>query len=305
MKPPFFIVGTQRSGTTLLLQMLNAHSRLYVFNEFFHLDRLIAEHVEDPAALTSYLEERLHLQKPYATGEALPEDAFGHLEMAFAAKLDEIEKQRWAIKDPRMTYFCEEFHRRCPEARFVFIIRDARAVVSSYLGRKMNVANVYTGARLWKSEVLRQRAFTDAHPEVSRWLSFESLLRDPDKELREICDFLEEPFEAGMLEFFKKTPDINLHRGNINITRPLQADIADKWRSKLTPRQIGLVDSLADPVLAEHGYEPSGRTVRVSWPEAVFYRIHQEVMTTYWWQQRSGWQGVRKPFTKLLGQRVR
>ena len=36
-RAPFFIVGTQRSGTTLLYQILNSHPDIFVLNEFWDL----------------------------------------------------------------------------------------------------------------------------------------------------------------------------------------------------------------------------------------------------------------------------
>ena len=65
MNIPFFIVGTQRSGTTLLFQMLNTHPELYVSNEFWGVYPYINEEANDLRELQNMLILRLGLSGPY------------------------------------------------------------------------------------------------------------------------------------------------------------------------------------------------------------------------------------------------
>ena len=101
---PCFIVGTQRSGTTLLFQIFNNHEDLYVVNEFWDLYPFVRGEKSDLGELEHLLVSHLGLEMPYlAPGEAVPQEVFDHVELAFETRLRELNKKRWAIKHPRLT----------------------------------------------------------------------------------------------------------------------------------------------------------------------------------------------------------
>lgn len=294
-KQPFFIIGTQRSGTTLLFQIFDNHQDLFVVNEIWHLYPFVQGENRDLGELERLLQSHLGLEEPYLTGDQpAPRAVFDHVELAFEARLRELGKKRWAIKHPRLTYFMEDFRRRFPESQWVFIIRDGRGVVNSYLTRKWNVANVYYGARLWQEQIAIQRTFIEAHPEQSHVLHFESLLANPRQEVESICRFLGEDFSDDLLSYHQKRPTTRIHDGNVNITRPIQKSVGEKWRTQLTKAQIGVIEAVAGETLEAEGYELTGGSVSLSPIHRAFYGLHQAVMTNYWWQKRSGWTGIRK-----------
>jgi hypothetical protein len=295
--PPFFILGTQRSGTTLLYQMLNVHPRLYVVNEFWDLYPHLTGEIDDRAALEALLIRHLGLTSSYlAPGESRDRAPFDHLDSAFARKLEETGKQRWGIKHPRLLYHVDLFLERYPDARFVFIIRDPRGVVRSYLTRKWNVANVFHGAKLWRDQVRLQQAFIARNPDRCHVLHFERLLEDPRAEVTSICRFLDEPFDERLLEYYRERPDTWIHDGNANITQPIERSIGESWRQHLSRRQIAIVEGITEDVMRAEGYAPESEPIRVGSLERLAYDVHQWMMTTYWWQRRSGWSGVRRLF---------
>jgi len=301
MKPPFFIVGTQRSGTTLLCHMLDTHPELYVLNEFWDLYSHLAPRQDADERLTSLLMSRLGLSEPYMSpDQPSPRDPFDHVEMAFQLKASISGKNRWALKDPRLTYFLEEFRLGYPEAPFVLIVRDPRAVNLSYLTRKWNVANVYHGALLWKSEIERQLSFAREHPEKSHVIKYEELILQPERVLRALCRFLGEEYVDELLNYYRKTPHIELHEGNINITKPLRPSMIDKWKNELSPRQVSVIESLTADTMSKLGYERVGKIVAIRDIHRRFYDAHQEIMTTYWWQRRSRFKGPRDRLRHLL-----
>ena len=302
MNGPIFIVGTQRSGTTLLYRMLGAHPDVFLVNEIWEFYKFADRRVNDDHALSEFLIERVGLSHPYLPcAGAEPNDPFGHLDLAFAAKLRTNGKSRWGIKDPRLTYYLEPFERRFPDGRFVFIVRDVRAVTNSYLARRMNVANVFHGAKLWVEQTRIQKEFTARHPDRARMVSFEDLVDDSESILKEICEFLDVPFEASMLEYHRETPTTKVHAGNENITKPVQKSIADKWRGELSPKQIAVIESVAADSMKAHGYQPTGPSVSIGRLRKVAYDLHQWLMTTYWWQKRSNWPVIRRPLTRRTG----
>jgi hypothetical protein len=266
-----------------------------VVNEFWDLYPFIRGENRDLQALEQLLVSHLELASPYlGPDESPPSEPFDHVDLAFAARLREVGKRRWAIKHPRLTYFMEDFVARYPESRWVFIIRDGRGVVNSYLTRRWNVANVYYGARLWQEQIGIQRTFIAAHPEQSHVLNFERLLAEPRQTVMEICDFLDLDFSDELLAYHEKRPTTEVHAGNINITRPIQQSFGEKWRSKLSAGQIGVIEAVAGKTLVDEGYALEGHRAHLTAAHRALYGVHQWAMTNLWWQQRTGWQGFRK-----------
>ena len=295
VQEPFFIVGTQRSGTTLLFQILDNHPDLFVLNEIWHLYPFVRGETTDLRDLEELLISHLGLNGPYLGPDVLrPDDVFEHIEIAFNAKLRDLGKNRWAIKDPRLTYYLEDFQRRYPDSKWVMIIRDARGVVNSYLTRKWNVANVYSGARLWDEQIEIQRAFVRAHPEKTHVVHFEDLLANPRQVVTSICQFLGVECSEELLSYHRKKPSTPIHEGNVNITKPIQKAVGEKWRSRLSAVQIAVIETVAGKTLESEGYSLVGRSARLSVIRRYAYLLHQWVMTNYWWQKRSGWMGAKR-----------
>jgi hypothetical protein len=295
-RPPVFVLGTQRSGTTLLYQMLSSHPSIFMVNEFWHLYPHITGAVTDTARLEKLLTSHLSLPDSYtARSDVALEVPFDHVDAAFDYKLELTGKSRWGIKHPRLTYYLEHFRERYPEAKFIILVRDPRAVVNSYLSRQMNVANVFHGARLWREQVDIQMQFAERYPDHCLWLRFEELLTNPERELRRICTLLDEPFDDRMLRYYEQRPQTTVHEGNVNITKPIRPEIAERWKSNLSRRQIGIIEAIVADSLSNQGYRSSGfPLVRVSRAEKWMYDLHQVVMINLWWQKRSRWHGIRK-----------
>lgn len=306
MRPPFFILGTQRSGTTLLHSILNSHPDLFVLNEFWDLYPFVTNENRDLGELEKVLAQRLQLPATMSRSErTLSEDPFDLVDAAFQQKLEAVGKSRWGIKHPRLTYYLEPFRRRYPQARFVFLLRDARGVVQSYLTRKMNVANVLHGALLWTEQVQIHERFVAAYPDCCLMIRFEDLLAEPARLVRQICEFLDESYSPELLDYHKGDSEVWIHDGNVNITRPIQKEIGEKWRHRLSRRQIAIIESHAGEVMARFGYSREGYGAHVSAPERWFYDLHQAVMTTYWWQRRTHWQGVKRRLLPFAGGKKR
>lgn len=298
MTAPFFVVGTQRSGTTLLYQMLGSHPDLFVVNEFWHLYPHLDGEIRDLEALDRLLASHLELRQLPTTASGEP---WQHVDLAFRARLAERGERRWGIKDPRLTYHLDRFAERYPEGRFVFIVRDGRGVVCSYLKRKWNVANAYHGALLWAKEVGIQSEFMRRRVNRCHRLHFESLLDDPEGHLREICDFLGERFSPALLEYYRREPETPIHEGNENITKPIQKAVGDSWRNELSAHELGVIETASGKALVEQGYQLTGARARIGVVRRLYYDLHQWLWTTYWWQRRSGWSGFRNLGRRLTG----
>ena len=146
---PIFIVGANRSGTTLLRLLLNAYSRIAIPDELIYLDSHLGgapiEQWRDPALspeeyeafVDRFLDDncqplteldhaalkaeilagRPDLRRPYRL--ALEDWAHHH------------GKDRWGEKTPGNLFYADVLLDMFPEAQFLYVVRDPRAGVAS------------------------------------------------------------------------------------------------------------------------------------------------------------------------------
>ena len=146
-RPPVpFVVGMNRSGTTLLRMMLDAHPDLTIPPETHFVPDLIKAAREDDATPESALEAMKSAREWGDFGfsdeemlgrlRALPEIKPGPAVRTFyAAYTEEQGKPRWGEKTPTYVQKMKLIQRAIPEARFVHVIRDGRDVALSVLDR--------------------------------------------------------------------------------------------------------------------------------------------------------------------------
>ena len=161
---PFFIVGSGRSGTTMLRLMLDAHPDVAVPAESHFVDELArawpryvrAGRIDADAVVRS-IGKRLDLMG-IPRGEArerlaaLPTTAVSDaVDSVFRIYADAHGKSRWGDKTPgyvlSMPLLAEVF----PGSRFVHLIRDGREVALSYADQPFGPRNVW--------ETRQQRSF--------------------------------------------------------------------------------------------------------------------------------------------------
>jgi len=141
-----------------------------------------------------------------------------------------------------------------PQAKVINMVRDPRAVllsqklkwrrkydVDSYIKDhrkevwrlKMNYHPI-TISRLWVSAIKAAAAFED-HPQVCN-IRFEELSVQPEASLKKICDFVEIPYEADMLnvEYNGSSTDINRGKKRYGI----QPKVNDSWKKGLSKAEI-------------------------------------------------------------------
>jgi hypothetical protein len=268
---PLFLLGTQRSGTTLLTRILSSHPRLYIQNE------LPMAHLFD---------------------SPLDKDIFLH---RIVAKIFEIHKVSlpieigkepiWGWKEPLLTYELDALERCFPDSKYILIIRDGRGVVNSYMDNRWGLGTTaYTGALRWQKEVALQMAFAKKMQEKCLTIRYEDLVQNLPAVLVLLCEFIDVEFSAQMLEFHNKKLDFQVNRENINTTKPTDQSHTDKWRKAMSAREIALVELVASNELMANGYTLDQPPISPGWFELLYYRIHQKIVgefqLQYKWKYR-------------------
>jgi hypothetical protein len=284
MNPFLFIVGCARSGTTLLQRVLNAHSRLAIIHETHWIPLLFREQtgLTSEGWVTAELLPRLlqhgRFQKRFGKVgigqkelERLLEPG-GQLTYAqFVSAIFDLYgqiqgKPLIGDKTPRYVQNVRTLHALWPRALFLHLIRDGRDVCLSALNWKERAERlvsrfstwrehpVMTAAVWWKWRVrLGREAGETLGPNLYTELRYEALVSRPEEECRRLCEFLDVPYEAGMLGFHegrtRNDPDLSSKRSWLPITPGLR-----DWRSQMTAEDVERFEVAAGDVLEELGY---------------------------------------------------
>lgn len=272
-KPPFFIVGVGRSGTTLIRLMINNHPNIAIPYE----SHFITKYYEK---LNSYgdLSDKNNLRK--IVSDILAEELLtkwdhtfklenivdGVKESTIKGVFDSLYKDyakskgkiRWGDKSDyldRMYLINKIF----PEAQFIHIVRDGRDVAGSVLKLNWGPNDIIAAAEWWNSYVNLARCMgaiigDDRYMEVR----YEDLVQDSENELKRICSFLGEEFSAEMLNYHKSSKSSipsELNCLHYNTDKPPTASRAYAWKREMSPTDIFLFDSYAKNMLKALGYE--------------------------------------------------
>ncbi|MBU3017179.1 sulfotransferase [Paraglaciecola agarilytica] len=261
LSPPLFVLGTQRSGTTLLTRMLSAHKDLFVQNEIG-----VEEVFKSPISMESIL-------------DGIDRQVHGRFSQHLNELLEQEEKTHWGIKDPELTYYLTPLEHFIPASKFVLIIRDPRAVVNSYIENKWGLGtNAYTGALRWTKEVVMQLAFAEKHPKNVLVIRFEDLIADTQVVLEKICEHVGLSFDPTMLEYNKKKAQFKENRQNTNTSKAPDIRLAEKWRTELTSTQISNTEFVSKKLMKKFNYPLETVPQRPSLLKRSYFLIHQKVV---------------------------
>jgi hypothetical protein len=283
---PVFIVGAQRSGTTLLRLLLSAHSQLAIPEEgtfWIPLFRRFGAHPEREITgleldrALAYV-ERNHQFKLWGID---PAPHFDALRRRGRARLDELiagtylvysrvhGKRWWGEKSSVFFRMVPVISRVFPESRFIHMVRDGRDVYASWRKMDATKGNAAVNAVEWIYKLRKARRDLAAlGPGRALEVRYETLVSEPARTMEIVCRFLDLDYEPAMLDFWRSSAEhIGAHHSDL-IFNPVTTRSVNKWKKELTPRDVRHFELLAGPELRALGYEVADR--RGDWPGLLF-----------------------------------
>lgn len=269
---PVFILGTQRSGTTLLTRILSAHPEMYMQNEL-ELPNIFTENVSKEEVVQN-IKNEIH-------------NTHG---LSIDDMLNEKKIKIWGLKDPQLTEHIDVLKDFLPHSKFIIIVRDGRGVANSYIENKWGLGtNAYTGAARWKKEVNQQLAFMDNAPNNFLFIRFEDMVKDLKASMQNMCAFLDIEFDEAMLSYNNEKSYYDVKPENINTFKKPDIKLAEKWAHKLSKHQIDVIENQAGTLLSQLNYSLIGKKIKIGFLERLFYKLHQafigEIQLQYKWRK--------------------
>jgi len=267
---PIFIVGVQRSGTTLLRLILNAHSEIAIPEEARFLTPILKKDCSDKhysgselRTLIQYLKNNSQFALWNFDSNAFFEDLENKdrvsvkylIEQMFRSYCDKEGKRVWGDKS---LFFgsIDILHELFPNARFIHVIRDGRDVFDSWRKMDKTKNNPAVMALDW---LLKEKSINKSFaqvPEANKLtVRYEDLLEQPESTVKSLSQFLGIEYEPDMLEFYNSSQRyIGEHHSKL-IFNKIDSQNALKWKTNLDQKETAIFTGIARPLLREYNYE--------------------------------------------------
>ncbi len=268
---PIFIIGTGRSGTTLLRQMLTAHPRIHITHEasFYSYARHAPAGMKAAEWLDLYFQTfsfawmRLD---PQVVRRALPAGWEGQPVAAITGEVARVimrckaqqqHKPRYGDKNPLDTHNLQRIFADFPDARIVYIMRDPRPTVMSFNRMPFGTSSTLVNSWICKVQFAHVQPYLDRILEVR----LEDLAADARPVLQSILNFVGEPWDDAVLDY--------VHHANLDDVPPLpwfvgatrelpsQKTSGGGWLERLDPAWIRIIEDLNRAAMQHYGYAPA------------------------------------------------
>jgi len=254
-----FIIGTPRSGSTMLERMLESHSEIYgrpephLMTPLAHLgywgnvDKAPFDHVLAAESTRQFVDDLPNTEADYYDAcRAYADTLYGRM-------LEPTGKRYFLDKTPAYGLVVPFLAKLYPNAKFIVLTRHPLGIFSSFansffdgdyqLAQEYNpLLDRYVPVMAW---FLRERPVPMIH------VRYEDITREPEKKVREMLEFLDLPFEENCVEYGRQQPEVKGLGDPLGVkkhTRPVTSSIA-KWAEELAYDQTKL--SLMEEIIGK------------------------------------------------------
>ena len=259
---PVFVIGSFRSGTSVLANALGQHSAFWYSSSEANFVCAMFSRL-DLGDL--YNRADYWFQRQEITREAFSAYVGSGINALFTVR---SEGKRWIEKTPRNSLIAHVLAEVFPGAAFVHILRDGRYAVHSMnhffnaideqtqtKWRAMGYAPAWgidfrTACRTWRDHVRAAMEFQRERPERCLTVRYEELVSNPEPGFRVLTRFLGEPYEHAPANFLRS----NRIQSSFPDTSedPSPRGRSDPWE-EWTPEQRRIFLEEDGPAMLEYG----------------------------------------------------
>jgi len=287
---PMFIIGSPRSGTSLLRLVMTTHSQILIPPECGFIIWLQKKYADwnvsynsDPVRVGGFLvdlfaskkfdtwlmdkdviETQIALHKPASFAELC-----AVVYLAFGA-LTGKDFSVWGDKNNFYLNHIAKLQQLYDGARFLHIVRDGRDVACSY--REVMSANssspyapkldteISRIATEWSDNVTKVDSLLAAMPrEAAMTIRYEDLVGSPRQTISIVCNWLGVKFEGEMLNFHQQNvknklePELTLDWKKRTL-KPISDDTVGRYARLLNEEELNRFLGIAEPALLKFSY---------------------------------------------------
>lgn len=286
---PVIVVGFPRSGTTLLLHILQSSgefptydfSETHFFSHYYRRYGALKSEKNRSRFLSEVSQSEWFKNSPITIEELIqhtkPDDDLyeSYFTSFMAITADKKNKKRWVEKTPYHIKYIPEIYKALPDAKFILMVRDPRDSVSSLLayGWKGGLFGSHIKvASAWNWHMQHSRKVFEKFDIPFLTVKYEDLTTQTDKVLTDLNNFLDLKLDIDKLE---KDGVGVLQKSNSSYTQKNTDDAkhssskksitasGGRWRETMTGETLSAVEYITHENMVRYGYKPES-TNRIS-----------------------------------------
>jgi hypothetical protein len=299
-KPPVFLIGMPRSGTSLIRACLSKHSQiaippkgeLHFFGSWFNNDKY--GDISEPKNLETFAHKFFaNSNFPHlgiSSDNVLNRFKASSLSRTsfFSSVMEEYahkhKKARWGEKSTTHIEHLTTILQHYPNAKYVLIVRDPRDTYLSYknynnwqqkkkLPKKWRL-KTKQWALTWHNNYLNALRIFLNNQDKFYLYRHEFLIGNPETELKKLLNFLEEPFESECLNISDVKWEQNSSFGDKFSV--INSNSVGRWQEQISINALTDIEGICGDLMLMFGYEQSQNiTHKYSLP------ISQRIMTIW------------------------
>lgn len=261
----FFLICSERSGSNFITKLFDSHPdvcgpspshliRVFSLNLWRYGDlnnsknwQVLTKDVSD------YMANQIGKWQSHFNGNELASlidrSLPGLVKHIYLTEAMSHGKNKIFIKENHTYRFTHFLLSSFPNAKFIYMVRDPRDMALSLKLSNLTKGGVYEAANLWKKDQEESIKFYSMLTETQKacFIKYESLLINPEIELRKLCDFLKIKYSKSMLQYHSKPlTNVNANRmsGWSNLNQPVIRDNFNKYKKMLSETEIKYVESV-------------------------------------------------------------
>jgi len=277
-----FIIGTGRSGTTLLVVLLNQlknciatpeiHHFIFFYKKYKNIDSISQQLIDD---YKKYLTYYFNYKKNPLIG---PQNntLIDKLNVGQKINYSQLTKLIYLglfgdkgidnpiniiiDKNPYYTLHADKILEVFPDAKLLALTRDYRGYILSNLQsqkRKVSKKNVIYHALVWNLYMRKIYKIKETNSENIKIVTYKEIVLDKEKTIKEILEFFDLKYSSELLNFNKsvkhKLKEANIPQNNEertkknldNLSSPINSNRAYTWQIELTKVEIEKADFIS------------------------------------------------------------
>lgn len=271
-----FLLCSERSGSNLITQLLNAHPEVCApFPS--HLLLRVGRHAwrygdlaRDGAwelllgDVADYLDAMHSTWSKTPTAAELAAAASGRtfadvFRAAYEILAAHEGKGRVFVKDNHAAEDFGQIEAAFEAHRYLFVVRDPRDMAMTWRDNAMEPGGVAAAAACWLGDQTASLRVLSALGPRGRamLLRFEDLVTEPEASMRRVCGFLGLDYTPAMLDFHRD-PLLQHNAASLSswtdLARPIDPSVVGRFRTRLSGSEVRYIEAVCGEQMAVFGY---------------------------------------------------
>ena len=270
------IIGTQRSGSNLLRVILDQSAAIasphppHILVTFMPL--LASYGTLDAVSYRQLVKDVVAYVNanpvPWDGVELNEEQIFNQSEQYHLFTLNRIIYEQaalaknakyWCCKSMANVHYAAEMEAFGLKPKYVFLYRDGRDVACSFKKAIVGEKHIYHLAKQWEKDQAACIRLKDMLPADRFYaLNYETLITEPENEIRRLCLYLDIDYHPDMLQFHgSKTSKLTAAAGEMwsNLEKPIISNNTGKFLNEFKGDDLEIFELVAGEVLEALNYK--------------------------------------------------